>query len=58
MNPYLTSQDEAKFIKPVIIKYNHTGEKCAIWHIWSVKGKHNVCHTARLVGEGLIKGYA
>ena len=53
MNPYLTSQDEAKLIKPVIIKYNHMGVKCAIWRIWSVKGKHNVHHMARLVGKGL-----
>ena len=56
MNPYLTSQDEAKLIKPVIIKYNHTGVKCAIRRIWSVKGKHNVRHMARLVGKGLITG--
>ena len=55
MNPYLTSQDEAKLIKPVIIKYNHTGVKCAIRRVWSVKGKHNVRHMARLVGKGLIK---
>ena len=53
MNPYLTSQDEAKLIKPVIIKYNHTGVKCAIRCVWSVKGKHNVRHMARLVGKGL-----
>ena len=53
MNPYLTSQDEAKLIKPVIIKYNHTGVKCAIRRVWSVKGKHNVHHMARLVGKGL-----
>ena len=53
MNPYLTSQDEAKLIKPVITKYNHTGVKCAIRHVWSVKGKHNVRHMARLVGKGL-----
>ena len=53
MNPYLTSQDEAKLIKAVIIKYNHMGVKCAIQHVWSVKGKHNVCHTAHLVGRGL-----
>ena len=54
MNPYLTSQDEAKLINPVIIKYNHTGVKCAIQRVWSVKGKHNVRHMARLVGKGLI----
>ena len=54
MNLYLTSQDEAKLIKPVIIKYNHTGVKCAIQRIWSVKGKHNVRHTVHLVGKGLI----
>ena len=54
MNPYLMSQDEAKLIKPVIIKYNHTGVKCAIRHVWSVKGKHNMRHMARLVGKGLM----
>ena len=54
MNPYLMSQDEAKLIKPVIIKYNHTGVKCAIRCVWLVKGKHNVRHMARLVGKGLI----
>ena len=54
MNPYLMSQDEAK-LSPVIIKYNHMGVKCAIWHVWSGKGKHNVRHMARLVGKGLIE---
>ena len=53
MNPYLTSQDEAKLIKPVIIKYNHMSVKCAIRHVWSVKGKHNVRHMVRLVGKVL-----
>ena len=53
MNPYLMSQDEAKLIKPVIIKYNHTDVKYAIRRVWSVKGKHNVRHMARLVGKGL-----
>ena len=55
MNPYLTSQDEAKLIKPVIIKYNHTGVKCAIRRVRSVKGKHNVRHMVHLVGKGLIR---
>ena len=55
MNPYLMSQDEAKLIKPVIIKYNHMGVKCAIRRVWSVKGKHNVRHMARLVGKGLSR---
>ena len=53
MNPYLMSQDEVKLIKLVMIKYNHMGVKCAIWHVRSVKGKHNVRHTARLVGKEL-----
>ena len=53
MNPYLTSQDEVKLIKPVIIKYNHIEVKCAIRHIWSVKDKHNVRHMVRLIGKGL-----
>ena len=29
------------------------GVKCAIRRVWSVKGKHNVRHMARLVGKGL-----
>ena len=58
MNPYLTSQDEAKLIKPVIIKYNHMGVKYAIRRVWSVIGKHNVHHMARLVGKGLSCDFA
>ena len=50
------SQDEAKLIKPVIIKYNHTGVKCTIRRVWSVKGKHNVHHMAHLVGKGIYCG--
>ena len=43
MNPHLTSQDEAKLIKPVIIKYNHTGVKCAIWAHLVGKGQKLIC---------------
>ena len=41
----------------LILISNHYFNKIivtSLWCIWSVKGKHNVRHMARLVGKGLI----